>query len=77
MKKSIVTAHYLVQSTFVTDIDLNEVYNWWVKWDKLIIQINEQDTDTELIRILPNSDENNFDDFGKYPNQLRKVIIDC
>jgi hypothetical protein len=75
MKKSIVTANYLEQSVFVTDIDLNEVYKWWIKWDKLFIQFNEQDIN--LIEIEPNSDTCIDGDYFKYPTQFRKLVIDC
>ena len=33
-----VEAYYTASSSFEVSVDLEKVYNWWIKWDTLYIQ---------------------------------------
>ena len=41
------TAFYSSSSKWELDFDLNDTYNWYVKWDTLYVQHKESDSDFE------------------------------
>ncbi len=70
--RTVVTATYYAQSIFKTRFNLDEVFDWWIKFDTLYIK--EFEDDEEVTKAYPEEEYQN-EDFGKYPNRIIHTVI--
>lgn len=69
------TADYSISSYWELDFDLNEVYDWHIKWDTLFVQFTEKDE--EFVEFQPLHSASDDHEAYKYPRSTTlEVSVD-